>query len=140
MGKAAGKSRGEARQWPKQGFTASDKGSAMKTTIVGMAIWAIASAAVCMGAQSDKAKPQGSAGGDVAPSLTPPPLELFPVLHNGKLVHENVDVTGPTRAAAYDDEKPTGPIMLQGDHGPVVFRSVRVRPMPPGSQPAPGKD
>jgi hypothetical protein len=46
------------------------------------------------------------------------------VVHNGKLIHENVEVTGPTRAAAFGDEKPTGPIMLQGDHGPVAYRNV----------------
>jgi hypothetical protein len=52
------------------------------------------------------------------------------VVHNGIVVHENVEVTGPTRAAAFEsDEKPTGPIMLQGDHGPVAFRNVRVRPL-----------
>ena len=51
------------------------------------------------------------------------------VVHNGKVIHENVEVTGPTRAAMYEDEKPTGPIMLQGDHGPVAYRSVRVRPL-----------
>ena len=49
------------------------------------------------------------------------------VLHNGQLVHENVEVTGPTRAAAFDDEQPTGPLMLQGDHGPVAYRNVRIR-------------
>jgi hypothetical protein len=53
------------------------------------------------------------------------------VVHNGKLIHENVEVTGPTRGALYEDEKPTGPLMLQGDHGPVAYRSVRVRPLPP---------
>ena len=53
------------------------------------------------------------------------------VLHNGVLVHENVEVTGPTRAAAYSDEKPAGPLMLQGDHGPVAYRNVRVRPLGP---------
>jgi hypothetical protein len=51
------------------------------------------------------------------------------VAHNGKLIHENVEVTGPTRAATYNDEKPTGPLMLQGDHGPVAYRNVRVRPL-----------
>lgn len=49
------------------------------------------------------------------------------VLHNGKLVHENVDVTGPTRASTYDDEKAIGPLMLQGDHGPVAFRNLWIR-------------
>lgn len=49
------------------------------------------------------------------------------VLHNGQVIHENVDVTGPTRAGAFDDEKPAGPIMLQGDHGPVGYRNIRFR-------------
>ncbi len=49
------------------------------------------------------------------------------VVHNGKVVHENVDVTGPTRGAGFNDEQPTGPLMIQGDHGPVAYRNVRVR-------------
>jgi hypothetical protein len=50
------------------------------------------------------------------------------VVQNGIIIHENVEVTGPTRAAAFRDEKPVGPLMLQGDHGPVAYRNVRVRP------------
>ncbi|MGB2821014.1 MAG: family 16 glycoside hydrolase [Phycisphaerae bacterium] len=46
------------------------------------------------------------------------------VVHNGIVVHENEEVTGPTRAAAFGDEKPAGPIMLQGDHGPVAYRNI----------------
>ena len=53
------------------------------------------------------------------------------VVHNGQVVHENVEVTGTTRAGAWEDEKPEGPIMLQGDHGPVAFRSLRYRALPP---------
>ena len=49
------------------------------------------------------------------------------VVHNGELVHENVEVTGPTRAASFEDESATGPLMIQGDHGPVAFRNVRIR-------------
>lgn len=49
------------------------------------------------------------------------------VVHNGVTIHENVEVTGPTNAAAFADEKPTGPILLQGDHGPVAFRTLRVK-------------
>jgi hypothetical protein len=52
-------------------------------------------------------------------------------VHNGKVIHENVEVAGPTRAALLNDEKVMGPIMLQGDHGPVAYRNVRVRPLPP---------
>ncbi len=54
------------------------------------------------------------------------------VIHNGQVIHENVELTGPTRAAVWEDpkdEKPTGPLMLQGDHGPVAYRHLRVRPV-----------
>jgi hypothetical protein len=53
------------------------------------------------------------------------------VVHNGVVVHENVEVTGPTRAAAFSDERPAGPLMLQGDHGPVAYRNVWFRPLKP---------
>jgi len=52
------------------------------------------------------------------------------VVHNGVVVHEDVEVTGPTRAATYADEKPMGPLMLQGDHGPVAYRNVVVQAPP----------
>jgi len=52
------------------------------------------------------------------------------VAHNGQIVHENVEVTGPTRAAHWEnDEKPLGPLMLQGDHGPVAYRNLRLKPL-----------
>ncbi|WP_299532664.1 family 16 glycoside hydrolase [Ulvibacterium sp.] len=46
---------------------------------------------------------------------------------NGVLVHKNVEVTGPTRAAAFTDEKPLGPLMVQGDHGPVALKNMRYK-------------
>ena len=49
------------------------------------------------------------------------------VVHNGKVVHENVDLTGPTRAAMFGNENAVGPIMLQGDHGPVAYRNIRIK-------------
>jgi hypothetical protein len=51
------------------------------------------------------------------------------VVHNGVVVHENVEVTGPTRASTFNDERPTGPLMLQGDHGPVAYRNIRITPI-----------
>ncbi len=48
------------------------------------------------------------------------------VVHNGQIVQENVEVTGPTRGSRFEDEAATGPIRLQGDHGPVAFRNLRV--------------
>ncbi len=56
------------------------------------------------------------------------------VKHNDVLVHENQPVTGPTRAAMFNDEKPTGPLMFQGDHGPVAYRNIRIRTLAPGSE------
>lgn len=49
------------------------------------------------------------------------------VVHNGIVVQQDVPVTGPTRAATFDDEQPRGPLMFQGDHGPVAYRNIRVR-------------
>lgn len=51
------------------------------------------------------------------------------VVHNGILIHENQEATGPTRAAAFGDEKKVGPLMFQGDHGPVAYRNIRIRPL-----------
>jgi hypothetical protein len=48
------------------------------------------------------------------------------VVFNGIVIHENVEVTGSTRAAAYNNEKAFGPLMLQGDHGPVAYRNIWV--------------
>ncbi len=50
------------------------------------------------------------------------------IVHNGVVVHEGVELTGPTRAGTYNDENPTGPLMLQGDHGPVAYRNIWLEP------------
>jgi len=47
---------------------------------------------------------------------------------NGKVVHENVDQATPTGHYWREKEIATGPLLLQGDHGPVAFRNIRVRP------------
>jgi hypothetical protein len=51
------------------------------------------------------------------------------VLHNGKLIHENLELTGPTRGGVSEQEKATGPLRLQGDHGPVAYRQIRLTPL-----------
>jgi hypothetical protein len=53
------------------------------------------------------------------------------ILHNGQLIHENVERRGPTVASMKIPEAPTNPIMLQGDHGAVAFRNIYVRPLRP---------
>jgi hypothetical protein len=53
------------------------------------------------------------------------------VLHNGLSVQKDVEVDGPTRAHMNLPEAPLNPIMLQGDHGPVAYRNIYVRPLRP---------
>ncbi|OZI05462.1 hypothetical protein BWI93_25585 [Siphonobacter sp. BAB-5385] len=43
---------------------------------------------------------------------------------NGTIVHQNLEVFGPTRAALFTDEKARGPLAFQGDHGPVALRNI----------------
>ena len=52
------------------------------------------------------------------------------VIHNGTVIHENYELDGPTRASLDTPEAVKGPLMLQGDHGPVAFRNIRVRALP----------
>ncbi|MGF1558695.1 MAG: family 16 glycoside hydrolase [Flavobacteriaceae bacterium] len=46
---------------------------------------------------------------------------------NGVLIQENSEVTGPTRAAAFDNETVSAPLMIQGDHGPVAFKNIKYK-------------
>ena len=48
---------------------------------------------------------------------------------NGQVVQDNLEVPYPTGHVWRDQEHPTGPIFLQGDHGSVAFRNVRARPV-----------
>jgi hypothetical protein len=51
------------------------------------------------------------------------------VVMNGQVIHENVELKYPTGSAwRKSREVAEGSILLQGDHGPVAFRNVRVRP------------
>ncbi len=51
------------------------------------------------------------------------------VKHNGVVVHENYEVTGGTRACMDRPESPKGPLLLQGDHGPVAYRNITLIPL-----------
>ena len=46
---------------------------------------------------------------------------------NGIVIHRNVELTGPTRGNYVEGEGPTGPLVIQGDHGPVAFRNIAYR-------------
>ena len=51
------------------------------------------------------------------------------VIMNGTKILDNAEVPGITGGALDADEKGPGPIMLQGDHGKVQFRKVRLTPL-----------
>ncbi len=50
------------------------------------------------------------------------------VFLNETLIHQNVELAGPTGSRRNTDEVPAGPIVFQGDHGPVAYRSIYIRP------------
>jgi len=54
--------------------------------------------------------------------------KFIKVLLNGKTIHENVEAPKPTGSELPGGEKPQGPLMLQGDHGPIAYRNIWVKP------------
>lgn len=52
--------------------------------------------------------------------------KLLKVVLNGALLHENLELTGPTGGPISEEEAATGPFLIQGDHGPVAFRNFQV--------------
>jgi len=49
---------------------------------------------------------------------------------NGQLIHEGVEMKGPTPGGLTGKEASKGPILLQGDHGAVAYRNIKVTPVP----------
>lgn len=47
---------------------------------------------------------------------------------NGVLVQKDFSTSGPTRSAPLEGNAPKGPIAIQGDHGPIAIRSLKVTP------------
>jgi hypothetical protein len=47
---------------------------------------------------------------------------------NGEVIHENVEAAKPTGSELSAKEVPSGPLMIQGDHGPIAVRSVKITP------------
>jgi len=51
------------------------------------------------------------------------------VILNGKLLHENVEVKKATPGGVDGKEKSRGPLMFQGNHGPVAYRNIVIKPL-----------
>ena len=56
------------------------------------------------------------------------PAKFVKVTLNGEVLHENVEMKGPTPGGLTGKEAATGPLMFQGDHGPVAFKNIKVTP------------
>ena len=54
---------------------------------------------------------------------------LQKVILNGKVIHADLELKGPTPGGVNGKEKPEGPLLFQGNHGPVAYRNIRITPM-----------
>jgi hypothetical protein len=52
------------------------------------------------------------------------------VVLNGVKIHDNVECDKPTGGQLDDNMNEPGPLLLQGDHGTVSFRNVRIKELP----------
>ena len=55
------------------------------------------------------------------------------VLLNELLIQDTVELGGPTGGHLNVAEAPANPFMLQGDHGPIAFRNIYIRPLRSGA-------
>ena len=53
---------------------------------------------------------------------------MVSVTLNGVPVIQNQEIPGITGGALDSDEGSPGPLMIQGDHGPIQFRNVTITP------------
>jgi hypothetical protein len=60
------------------------------------------------------------------------PAKINEVTLNGVVIHRNISLGGPTRAAMFSSEARMGPLMIQGDHGPVALKNIRYKRYRPG--------
>jgi len=94
----------------------------------------------------DRQKPTESGNGSIYGEITPryfvtrPPGQWqsveaklvggrLTVILNGVKTIDDQPVDNPTRGALDDLVEGPGPIMLQGDHGPVAYRNIRIKPL-----------
>jgi len=51
------------------------------------------------------------------------------VVLNGRVIHENVEMQNVSPGGVDGKEKARGPLMFQGNHGPVSYRNIKIQPL-----------
>jgi hypothetical protein len=54
--------------------------------------------------------------------------KFLKVIFNDQVIHDNVEAPHVTPSGITGKEAPRGPLMFQGDHGPVAFRNIKITP------------
>ncbi len=54
--------------------------------------------------------------------------KFLKVVLNDEVIHEDVEAPKPTGSELSSKEVATGPLMIQGDHGPVAVRHIKITP------------
>lgn len=57
------------------------------------------------------------------------PATFVKVTLNDQVIHEDVRVDAPTPSCLTGKESSAGPLMFQGDHGPVAYRNIKLTPL-----------
>jgi len=55
--------------------------------------------------------------------------KLLKVELNSQILHENLVMDKETPGGVSGKEEPTGPLMFQGNHGPVAYRNIIIKPL-----------
>lgn len=55
--------------------------------------------------------------------------KFLKIVLNGVTIHENLEMKGPTPGGVDGKEKARGPLMFQGNHGPVAYRNIQIAPL-----------
>ncbi|OQA00070.1 MAG: hypothetical protein BWY71_00851 [Planctomycetes bacterium ADurb.Bin412] len=48
---------------------------------------------------------------------------------NGQILHKDLEMPAQTPGGVTEKENAAGPLMFQGNHGPVAYRNIRIAPL-----------
>lgn len=56
-------------------------------------------------------------------------VRFIKVTLNGQLIHQDLELAKQTPGGVTGKEHAEGPLMFQGNHGPIAYRNIKIRPM-----------